>query len=142
MGDTEPFELLDQARLGISRRRLSEMLRGGYRLDRNILALLDHRPPLLLFERFSFLGLARFLVETLIAVELDDAAGCSEQESVEIEVNGRRVEDRRRHLRRHEPLPDQLVQLVLVFLEILPDVLWAARRIRRTDGLVRILRVL
>src|SRR4029077_12471461 len=92
--DTETLQFLDETRLGVPWRRLGEVLRGGDRLDWNILALLHHWQPLLFLERFPFFGLARFLVETLVPVELDDAASRSEQEPVEIEVDRGRIEDR------------------------------------------------
>ena len=96
--DSEALELLHQARFGEARRRLGEVLRRSDGPDRDVLALLDDGQSLLLLERFPFLGLARFLVQALIAVELDDAAGGAEQEAAEIEVNRGGVEDRGRHL--------------------------------------------
>ena len=43
-------------------------------------------------------------------------AGGAEQIAAEIEIHGGRVEHRRRHLRGHEALPDELVQLELIGL--------------------------
>src|SRR4051812_19262346 len=137
--DAKALELFHQACLGEARWRLREMLRRRDRFDGYLFALLDGGKSLLCLEWLPFLRLARFLVKFLVAVELDDAAGRSEQEPIEVEIDRRGVENRRRHLRRHEPLPDQFVQLVLIFLEMLPDVLRTARRIRRADCFVRIL---
>ena len=140
--DAESLQLFDETRLRIPRRRLGEVLGGCDRPDRNVLALFHCRKSLLFLERFPFLGFARFLVQPLIAVKFHDAARRSEQEAIEIKVDGRGVEDRRRHLRSHEALPDQLVKLVLIFLQVFANVLWPTRRIRRTNRLVRILSVL
>ena len=59
--------------------------------------------------------------------------------SAEIEVHDRHVVDGRRHLRGDEPLPDQLVEPVLVGLEMRLHLLRAAADVGGPDGLVRAL---
>jgi hypothetical protein len=58
-----------------------------------------------------------------------------------VEVERRRIENRRRHLRRHEPLPDELIQLEVLVLDVSLDIVRLARRIRRTNRFVRVLRI-
>ena len=125
--DAEAFELLDEARLGESRRRLGEVLARRDRLARHPLADLDDRKRLLVLERPVLAVLAAFAIENEEALELHDRAGGAEQVAapadathdrqrlggrlvlgLDDEVDRGRVEDRGRHLRRHEALPDQL----------------------------------
>src|SRR5206468_10057986 len=106
---------------------------------------------LLVLERFVLSFLVRLAIEGEIALELHDRTGGAEQIAAatdvrlldrrNIEVDGRRVEHRRRHLRRHEALPDQLIKLELVRREMTLDELRPPRRIRRPNALVRVLRV-
>ena len=140
--DAESLELLDEAGLGVPRRRLGEVLRGRDGFNGNLFTLLNHWESLLFFERFALAGFAHFFVQTLVSVELDDAASRSEKEAIEIEVDGGRVEDRRHHLRGHEALPDQFVQPILIVFEVLANELRTAGRIGRPYRLVRVLRIL
>ena len=56
-------------------------------------------------------------------------------------IHRRLVEDRRRHLARHKPLPDQPVQPELLIREMLPDRLWRELHRRRPNRLMRVLRL-
>src|ERR1700682_6626132 len=78
--DAQPLQLFDQTGLGVAGRRLREMLRRSDRPHRNVCALLYNGKSLLFLERFSFLCFARLLVQPLVAIEFDDAAGGPEQE--------------------------------------------------------------
>src|SRR6185312_13840294 len=111
-------------------------------LDRYVLSFRHRRQCLLVFERLAVAGFACFLVERLVAREFHDASGRAEHVPPEIEVHGSRVEHGRRHLRRHEALPHQLVKLELVILQIAFDGIRPTRRIGGTYGFVRVLRVL
>jgi hypothetical protein len=89
---------------------------------------------------------ARLAIQGEKAVELDDGARGAEQirvavgRNVEIDRGG--IEHRRGHLRRHEPLPDQLIQLELVGGELLGQtVIGTARRIGWPYTLVGVLRI-
>ena len=57
------------------------------------------------------------------------------------EIDSDRVEYRRHHLAGHRALPDQGIEPELVFLEHALEVVGVAGNRRRTDGLVRLLRV-
>src|SRR6185503_6459013 len=103
-------------------------------------------------ERLVLPFLVRFAVEREIALELHDRSRRAEQIRAsadvgllrrrDVEVHGRGIEDRRRHLRCHEALPDQLIELELVGAKIALDELRPPRRIRGTHAFVRVLRVL
>ena len=138
--DAALLELLHQRRLGVARRRFGEML---CRLDlahRRVLSRLDRRERLLVLQRARVPFFARLLVEREEPVELHDRPGRPEEVAAQVEIHGGGVEDRRRHLRRHEALPDERVELELLRREELRDALRRARRFRRTDALVRALR--
>src|SRR6185503_14484345 len=158
--DAEPLELLHEARLGETRRRLREVLARRDALARHFLADVDDRQRLFVLERLALALLACLTIERQEALELHDRPGGAEQIAaapdtphdrfvlwtiplgLNEEVDGRRVEDGRRHLRRHEPLPDELIELELVGAQILLDRVRTARRIRRADRFVRVLSVL
>ena len=59
-----------------------------------------------------------------------------------VDIDRGLVEDGRHDLRRHKALPDQLVDLELVFLQILLDLVGMAHDRGGTNGFVRFLRVL
>src|SRR5690606_3103439 len=105
-----------------------------------LLPFLDRRQRLLVLERLRIALLARLLVEREEALELHRRAGRAEQVAAEVEVDRRRVEDGRRHLARHEALPDERIELELLGREVLRDAVGRARGIGRTDALVRALR--
>ena len=90
-------------------------------------------------HRLPFLFFAPFHIERVVAVEDQDGAGGPEQVLAEIEVHDGHVVDRRRHLRGHEALPDELVEPELVGLEVLLHLLRAAADVGGADRFVRVL---
>ena len=114
--------------------------------QRELLTLLKRRQLVLerlVFFVATFFG---FLVDLEEAVELQHRAGDAEEECVavglRIDVHRGLIEHRRIHLRGDEALPDQLVELELVFFQILLDAVRRARGRSRPDGFVRCLRFL
>ena len=95
-----------------------------------------------------FVGLVfAFLVHLEEAVEFQHAAGGAEQVILAVlalgrDVDGGLVEKRGHHLAGHEAIPDQAIELHLVFGQILLDYFGRKGHRSRTDGFVRILRVL
>ena len=69
----------------------------------------------------AFLFFPALGVDDVIAVEQEHRPRCPEQVLAQIEFHDGHVVDGGRHLRGHEPLPDQLVQAVLVRLEIVAE---------------------
>ena len=127
---------------------------GVIALARHLLADLDDGQRLLVLERLVLAFFARLAIEREEALELHDRCRWSGTDSCggrcrgcvrrrDVEVDRGRVEHRRRHLRRHEALPDELIELELVGAE---------RYLRMSSGrrvgsvgriaLVRVLRVL
>ena len=112
----------------------------------------DDGKRLLVLERLMLPFFVRLAIEREIPLELDNRAGRAEQVAAaadvrlprgwNVEVHGRGIEDRRRHLRRHEPLPDELIKFELIGRQMTLDQLRAARRIRRANALVRVLCIL
>ena len=117
--DAAFFELLDQRRFVVARRRLGEVLLRLQFLERQFLAGFERRQFVLQFLVFLVLAFLGFLVHFEEAVELHDGPGHAEPESVGaglgVDIHRGLVEDSGRDLRSHETLPDQLVDLVLVF---------------------------
>ena len=147
--DAELFHFLHQAGLGVARRRCGEMLAGFDRVrlavDRGrgqSRALIDRRQRL---EVLVFLVVAAFLVERQETVEPNDGAGRAQigalAGTVSEDFDGGAFQNRRFHLRRHGPLPDQLIELGLVGIEEAGNVLGATGQIGRPDGFVRLLGV-
>ncbi len=95
---------------------------------------------------FFVLAVLGFLVNLEKALELEHRTSNAEAVNLvavlRINVHGRLVEDRRVHLRGHKALPDELVNLIFVFLQILPDRVRMTKRRTGPNGLVRVLRVL
>ena len=108
--------------------RTSDPVALGQRRDRREVL---HLPALLLLPSLG--------VEHVEAVEDDDRPGGPEQIAAEVEVHDRHVVHRRRHLRRDEALPDELVEPELVGLEVALDLLGAAAHVGRADRLVGVL---
>ncbi len=140
------FQFLHQRRLVEARRRLGKVLLGLQALQRQLLARDQQRQ--LVLERLVFfvLGVLGLLVDLEEAFELQDRTGHAEAVAgvarlrLGIDVDGRLVEDGRVHLRGDKALPDELVDLVLVFLEVLLHRIRMARHRGRTNRLVRLLR--
>src|SRR6185437_9469556 len=140
--DAELFELLDEARLAVARRRLCEMLLGLDLAALERLALLQGRqaPPFLIL-----LGIVDILaIEREITVEGDGRAiGAQHDLAVgRADIDRNLIDERGCHLARDRALPDQLVKPALLVVEIARDRGWSLEHVGRTDGLVRFLRVL
>src|SRR3954468_22449829 len=150
--NAEPLELLHETCLGKTGRRLGEVLRRRDALAGDVLPHRDDWQRLLVLERLVVPFLVAFAIEHEVALELHDRARRAEQVATpadiglcrrrDVKVDGGRVEDRRRHLGRHEALPDELIKFELIRREVTLDELRPARRIGGTDALVRVLRVL
>ena len=116
------------------------------RLQRQRLPFLEFGQ--LVLQRLVFLVLAvlGLLVDLQEAFELQHRATHPEAVihalAAGVDIDRRLVKDRRVHLRRHKALPDELVNLELIFLQILLDVFRAPGGRRRTNRFVRVLRVL
>ncbi len=107
--------------------------------DLDLIAAIERRDGGEVVHRLPLLRLVPLHIERVIPVEDHDRPGRPEQVAAQIEVHDRNVVDRRRHLRRHEPLPDKLVQPELVGLEIALDVFRPVAHVGRPDGFVRLL---
>src|SRR6185437_14808991 len=140
--NAQPLQLLYKTRFREAGRWLGEMLRGLDTLDRDLLALGHSGQRLLVFQRLAVTRFTRFLIERLVARELHDASRRAEHIPSEIEIHRRRVEHGGRHLRSHEALPYQLVELELVILQVTLDSVGTTCRIGRPHGFVGILGVL
>ncbi len=140
--DAELFELLDQARFAVARRRLGEMLLGLDLAAIERIALFERRQTSVVLVVLGIVDV--FAVEREIAVERDGRAGRAQHD-----IAGRRgdidadlIDQRRRHLARDGALPDQLVEPPLLVIEMTRGIVRAARHVGRADRLVRFLRVL
>src|ERR1035437_6663690 len=145
--DAVGFQAFDQGGFVVTRRRLGEVLFGLDGLEAQQFALGHGRQAVLQFFVF-FIGLIlTFLVDLEIAVELGDAAGGAEGVLHGVfalggDIDGGLIEQRGHHLAGHKAIPDQPVQLHLVFGQVL---LHHFRRVSHgggADGFVRVLRVL
>ena len=137
------LERLDQRSFRIARRRLGEMLVGRHAEQRHRLADLHFRQLAAFVFVLGGLRITAFLVhreET--RVDHRGAARAEHRIHARIEVDADGVERRVLHLARDRALPDQLVKLALLVVEIRRDVARAVQRGGRTDRLVRFLRVL
>src|SRR5713226_613544 len=135
------LELFDQRGFGVARRRLGEVLLRAHALEPQRLALGDPREGaafglgILVFFFFLVLTARRVnylrldVIHGEVAVELEHRAGGAESVVAGGDINRGLVEDRREHLRSHKPLPDELVELEHVRLEILADVFGRTRDI-------------
>src|SRR2546429_1120439 len=137
--DPQALELLHQARLAEARRRLGEMLVGRDLLDRDDVAPRERWNRRQVLDRLRFLGLVGLVIQHVVAVEQHPRAGRPEHVAPEIEVHLGGLDHRRRHLRRHESQPDQLVQLELARVEMLLQIVGAPRHVAGPDRLVRVL---
>src|SRR5258708_638000 len=145
--DAVLFQLLYQRGFCIPRRRLRKML---FRLDGFQLQDLPLGHPrqrlafsfVVLFVVFAIRPRKRHLVHLQEAITLDDRSRGPESVIARVYINRRLVVHRRQHLRSHKSLPDQLVQLEDVVLQILAHVFRRPRNLRRTNRLVRSLSVL
>ena len=142
--DAELFHALDEGRLRIARRRLSEVLGRGDVFLGERLARAHRRQP----ARLLVLGVvvAALLVELEEAVELEDAAGRPQLQhaggDLGGDIDGGALELGQLHLARYRTLPDQLVELRLVGIELAAYVARASRHVGRADRLVGFLGIL
>ena len=101
---------------------------------------------MLQFFVFFVLAFLRLFVDSQEAVELHYRSGDAEPKclalTIRIDVDRRLVKHGRHDLRRHKALPDQLVDLEFVFLQILLHLVWMPHRRGGTDRFVRRLRFL
>src|SRR5262245_55788102 len=162
--DAVLLELLHQARFAEAGRRLGKVLVGVELLERERVALCEGRQLLLGFLRLGrvlgerlLLQLGRaLLVRSLLvdrqkALELQRGALGAEQihrrlagvrSRGRLDVHHRLVVDGGPDLRGDEAVPNQFVQLVLVFRQETLDALRVSLEIRRSDRLVGVLGVL
>ena len=140
--DAALFQFFHQRRFVVARRRLGEVLLRLQFLQSQLLARLERRQlvlQLLVFLVLAFLGL---FVDFQEAVELHDRSGDAEPVAVVallgVDVDRGLIEDRRHYLRRDEALPDQLVDLELVFVQVLLERSGCAHH-RRSDESLRAL---
>ena len=115
--DAELFQLLYQARFGIARRRFGEVLIGLHLLHVDCFALLQQRQAAVFFV---LLVVAAFLVELQEAVEEDDLAGGAQFELARGlgEVDRGALDRGRFHLAGDGALPDEVVELCLIAIEM------------------------
>ena len=142
--DAELLEPAHQARLGVARRRLGEVLaRRDLAAPERIARRHRRQEPgglVVVLRRI----VPALLVELEEAVEGDGRAGRAKADLAvgRGEVRDHPVEQGARHLARHGALPDQLVEPALVVVEEARDLLRPARELGRPDRLVRLLGVL
>ena len=106
---------------------------------------LRKRPAFAVVVLFVFLAIGDrcgHLIDAEVAVEFLDGAGSPESVVAGGNVDGRLIEDRRKHLRGNKALPDELVKLEKVFVEILADVFRRAHGVGGTHRFVGFLRIL
>ena len=127
---------------GVARRRLGEVLLRPQRFQAQDFALRHRRQsaPFVGLRGLVVFSLRGNLIRGQVALELHHRPRRPERIIARRDVDARLVIDRRNHLRSHEPLPDQLIQLEKIVAEIRLDVRRFARRVRRTDRFVRFLR--
>ncbi len=137
------FEFLYQRRFRVSRRRLGKVLLGANRFQAQLLAFANHGEPVAGGVAFVFLFflVLHGLVRGEIAFELHHRSGRAERVAVGIHVNRGLIENRGNHLRRHEALPNHLVELEHIVVEKAPHAFRRASNIGRTNRFVRFLRV-
>src|SRR2546430_485826 len=121
----QALQLLDQAGLRVARRGLGEVLAGDDLFDRHAVALVQGRDRLQAVQRLGVFLLIRLAVDGMIAVEYLARTGGPEQEAAfcQLEIDLGRFVDCWRHLRRHEPAPNELIQLEEIALQVLLEVL-------------------
>jgi hypothetical protein len=107
--DAEFFELLDEARFRITRRRFGEVLISLHVFDLDALALLQLRQAAVFFV---FLVVAAFLIELQEAVEENDLAGGAEFDLAGRlgEIDAGALDRGCFHLARDSALPNEIVE--------------------------------
>ena len=142
--DAQLLHLLHQARLGIARRRLGEVLR-GVDLAAAQCVLLGHRRQhaiLVILRRVVLV----FAIELQEPVEDQRGAGGAQPRAVRArgvgDLHRHLIELRRLHLARDRALPDEFVEPALLGRQVARHAFGRARNLGRPDRLVRLLRVL
>ena len=82
------------------------------------------------------------LIDAKVAIKFLDGASGPKGVVAGGNVNGRLIENRWEHLRGHKALPDELVELEEVFVEILANVFRRAHGVGGTHGFMSFLRIL
>ena len=151
--DAVGLERLDEARLGVARRRLREVLLRPDRLEVDALADFERRQALVVLALDVGLVLVVVLViggekagfEQRLAIRAEDVPRRARRRLrvAGDEVHGHRVEHGRRHLAGDRALPHERVEAALVrVVDVVLGLLRRRARVRRADRLVRFLRVL
>ena len=113
------FQFLHQRRLVVARRRFGEVLLGLQFLERKFLPGFERRQLVLEFLVFFVLSLFGLFIDSQESVELEYRSGHTEPEHLVailgVDVDRRLIKHRRIDLRSDETLPDQLVDLELIF---------------------------
>ena len=117
------------------------MLRWRHFLDAQPIALRKLRESRAAFVRLVVLAL---LVKRQEAVKHRDRASGAERDLAVVGngIDGRALEFSAFHLARQRPLPDQFIEARLIGIEFARDLLGPPQKARRTDGLMRFLRIL
>src|ERR1700676_2455209 len=141
------FQVLYQRGFRIARRWLGKVLVGPNLVEPENLALFDARQILALafvvfLVVFAVRDRHRSLVDPEIAIELLHRAGGAESVVASGDVDRGLIQNGRKHLRSHEALPNQLVQLEKIVVQVFANVFRRARDVRRPHRLVRFLRIL
>src|SRR4029078_9796348 len=152
--DAVLFERLDQRRLGVARRRLGEFLLRLQLAPRQRVTLGQRRPHARVLVVFRGAGVGsgrdrldvgrrrnRLVVDRHPAGELRHRALDAEEIRGRGDVDGGFVEGRRRHLRRDETVPDQLVEVVLIVGELRAHLVGVVLHRGRADRFVRVLSI-
>ena len=143
--DAEFLHFLDQAGLGVARRRLGEMLQ---RVDvaalQRVLGGHRRQHAVVVFSRGTgFRLVSVFAVELQEPVERDDGAVGAQGLALAVhDIHDNLIQFRRLHLGRDGALPDQVVQAALVVRQAVDDAVGRASGLGRADRLVRFLGVL
>ena len=113
------FQLFHQRRLVVAWRRLSEMLLRLQFLERKFLSGFERWQFVFQFFVFLVLAFLRLFINAQESVELKHRPGYAEPENFvaifRVDVDRSLVKDCRIDLRSHKTLPDQLVDLELIF---------------------------
>ncbi len=142
--DAQPLQLFHQAGLAEAGWRLGEVLVRLESLEVALIPLLQRREGLQVVQSPVVPGLGGLLVETGEAGKLHHGARGPEEIAaargpIQGEVHSGRVIYRRGHLAGHESKPDELVEVPLVRLQVLPGLIRVKRGVGGPDGLVGLL---
>ena len=110
--DTQFLQLTDQGSLGVSRRRLREVLVGNQLANLHLLAFLENRQRGVMAVLVLFPGgfSLRFLINRGKTREAHHGTGGAKSVRPGLHVNPGLIDDRRTHLTGHHSVPDQGVK--------------------------------